>query len=100
MPRWASRSASGSCVRALPSEPGEKRTTGQGPSPAGCIQKPALRPWPAKLGQDGDRSALGLEHRLGHVAEILSVGLKREGRVAAHLDPVEVVAAERVAARP
>ena len=46
MPRRASRPASGSCDRAVPSDPGEKSTTGHGPPPAGCVQYPAVRPLP------------------------------------------------------
>src|SRR5438270_8888692 len=50
----------------------------------------------AGLDEDGDGAALGLEDRLDHVSEILAVGVER-GRLVAHdLDPVEVVAVQRV----
>ena len=45
-----------------------------------------------KLDEHGDRPPLGLEDRLGHVAEILSVHLQRQRAVAVDLDPVEIVA--------
>ena len=35
------------------------------------------------LDEHGDRVPLGLEHRLGHVAEVLAVGLERQRLVAA-----------------
>ena len=44
-----------------------------------------------KLDEHGDRPPLGLEDRLGHVAEILSVHLQRQRAVALDLDPVEIV---------
>jgi len=43
------------------------------------------------LDEHRDRVALGLEDRLGHVAEILSVHLQRQRAVALDLDPVEIV---------
>ena len=48
------------------------------------------------LDEHGDRAALRLEDGLRHVAEILAVRLQRQRAVATHLDPVEIVTAQRV----
>src|SRR2546430_9564451 len=50
------------------------------------------------LNEDRDSAAFRLEDGLDHVPKVLSVGVER-GRLVAHdLDPVEVVAVERVLA--
>ena len=49
--------------------------------------------------EDVDRVALGLEHDVLDVAEILAVGLQRQRPVARDLDPVDVVRVEHVARR-
>src|SRR5438067_974507 len=50
----------------------------------------------AGLDEDRDGAAFRLEDGLDHVPQVLSVGVER-GRLVAHdLDPVEVVAVERV----
>src|SRR5580765_2181012 len=56
--------------------------------------QPASATATSALHQNRDRIALGLEQRLRDVAEILAVGLQRQRVIAAHLDPVEVVARE------
>src|SRR5439155_16498460 len=38
IPPRARRAASGNWLVAAPPDPGEKRTTGQGPFPSGCVQ--------------------------------------------------------------
>ena len=51
--------------------------------------------------QDVDRVALGLDHDMLDVAEVLAVHLQRQRPVARDLDPVDVVRAQQVrAARP
>src|SRR2546421_984499 len=48
------------------------------------------------LDEHRERAALGLEDRLGDVAEVLAVDLERERPVAGDLDPVEVMPVEHV----
>src|SRR5712691_12619216 len=47
--------------------------------------------------ENRNRVPLGLEDGLGHVAEVLSVGLERQRLSAADDDPIEVVAGEHTA---
>jgi hypothetical protein len=54
----------------------------------------------AKTDEHRDRAALGLEHRLRHVAEVLPVRLQGHRPVADDLDPVLVVQVEDAAAHP
>ena len=71
-------------------------TTRPGASHWTCPLRLGRRPSAGYLPQHRDRVALGLEHGVLDVTEVLTVGLERLRLVAVDLDPIEVVAVHHV----